>query len=556
MRNCIPANWKMSRLDSLLECVEAGSRPKGGVSHIKEGVPSVGGEHLAPNGSFRFEKLKFVPEEFAEQHDRGWIELGDILVVKDGATTGKTSFVSPEFPLSRAMINEHVLRLVASRKLSRKYLFYFLWSQQGQQEILKDFRGTAQGGISKGFPSKVEVPIAPEGEQHRIVEAIESYLTRLDAAVASLEQVQKNLERYRASVLKAAVEGRLVPTEAEFAKKEGRSYEPASELLKRILIERRKKWIENAAEKARAKTQDKARKTGKPWTNADDIKTLEKERAKAAKKYKEPVAPDTSNLPDLPGGWCWATIESLLREPLRNGHSAKATSDPDGIRTLTLTAVTEGDFSTQNTKITSADPQRVADLWLEPGDLLVERSNTVELVGSTALFDGSSRFAIFPDLMIRVRLLDGILPKWTESVLRSQPVRRHFQLTAQGIAGSMPKISQSVVATLPVPVPPCAEQQNIVDALDLYKLLVSQIAAESARAIARSRSLRQSILKWAFEGKLIPQDPNDEPASVLLERIKTERESMQPHKTRRSNKKKSEASKHDKQLDLLGGSNK
>ena len=90
----------------------------------------------------------------------------------------------------------------------------------------------------------LEVPVAPSAEQRRIVEAIESYFTRLDDARATLERVQRNLERYRASVFKTAVEGRLVPTEAQLARVEGRSYEPASVLLKRIIAERRRRWDE------------------------------------------------------------------------------------------------------------------------------------------------------------------------------------------------------------------------------------------------------------------------------------------------------------------------
>jgi type I restriction enzyme S subunit len=134
--------------------------------------------------------------------------------------------------------------------------------------------------------------VAPTPEQHRIVEAIESHLTRLDAAVAALEQVKANLRRYRGSVLKAAVEGRLVPTEAALARKEGRDYEPASALLARILEERRRRWEEAELAGLRA--------VGKIPTD---------DRWKA--KYKEPLVPSLSNLPELPDGWCWASPDQL-----------------------------------------------------------------------------------------------------------------------------------------------------------------------------------------------------------------------------------------------------
>ena len=117
------------------------------------------------------------------------------------------------------------------------------------------------------------VPLAPLPEQHRIVAEIETQFTRLDASVAALRRAQANLKRYRASLLKAACEGSLVPTEAERASSEDRDYEPAAVLLERILAERRAHW-----------------------------ESQEKRRG----KYKEPSAPDTSDLPELPEGWVWA----------------------------------------------------------------------------------------------------------------------------------------------------------------------------------------------------------------------------------------------------------
>jgi len=125
-----------------------------------------------------------------------------------------------------------------------------------------------------------------------------------------------------------------------------------------------------------------------------------------------PAAEATENRPDLtrpasqrsPRGWCWATLDALLREPLRNGHSAKATRTGAGLRAFTLSAVTQGDFSERNTKQTVADPEKVKDLWAEPGDIYVERSHTPELVGIARLYNGPSRYAFIPDLFITVRV--------------------------------------------------------------------------------------------------------------------------------------------------------
>lgn len=126
---------------------------------------------------------------------------------------------------------------------------------------------------------------------------------------------------------------------------------------------------------------------------------------------------------------------SFLREPLRSGHSATASSDPSSIRTLTLTAVTVGDFSERNTKITSADARRVKDLWLEPGDIRIQHSNAPELVGTSRLYQGDKNYAIFPDLMIRVRLNEEADSRFIEWVLQSEHLRQYFKSRAKGMSG-------------------------------------------------------------------------------------------------------------------------
>jgi len=104
----LPEGWVETTLDQLLQGLESGSRPKGGVRGITEGIPSIGGEHLNENGSFRFESVKFVPYSFFERMNQGHIQTGDILIVKDGATTGKVALVRDDFPYDPAVVNEHV----------------------------------------------------------------------------------------------------------------------------------------------------------------------------------------------------------------------------------------------------------------------------------------------------------------------------------------------------------------------------------------------------------------------------------------------------------------
>ena len=166
--------WPMVTLDTVLASLEAGSRPRGGTKDVKDGVPSLGGEHLNNNGGFNFTSLKYIPEEHFAIMRKGIIRLHDILMVKDGATTGKTSFVRDDFPFEHAAVNEHVFIVrVRPEIIHPAFAFYFLFSKRGQAEIHKDFRGATIGGISRQFPKKVNIPLPPLSEQRRIVEILD-----------------------------------------------------------------------------------------------------------------------------------------------------------------------------------------------------------------------------------------------------------------------------------------------------------------------------------------------------------------------------------------------
>jgi len=193
----------------------------------------------------------------------------------------------------------------------------------------------------------------------------------------------------------------------------------------------------------------------------------------------------------------------LLSERMRNGHSAPASTSRAGVRTLTLTAVTRNDFSDQFTKMTTADVDRVQDLWLQPGDILVQRANTAELVGTTAIYEGDPGWAIFPDLLIRLRADSGqILPKYLAATLRSERAHRALRSRAKGLAGSMPKIDQAAIADVRVPVPSSPQQQRSVEELEALDSSRDSLLADLHRANMRAESLRRSLLEAAFCGRL------------------------------------------------------
>ncbi|MDR4496389.1 MAG: restriction endonuclease subunit S [Candidatus Scalindua sp.] len=159
-------------LKDVIAKLESGSRPKGGASTV-EGIPSLGAEHLSYEGRIVFDKPKYVAQNFFDQLSSGILKDQDVLIVKDGATTGKVAIWMSEF--EKACINEHVFRIeIDSDKALPKYIFYFLISSYGNNQVLKDFRGATVGGISRSFADKVRMYLPSLSDQKQIVQILDT----------------------------------------------------------------------------------------------------------------------------------------------------------------------------------------------------------------------------------------------------------------------------------------------------------------------------------------------------------------------------------------------
>ncbi|WP_216593340.1 restriction endonuclease subunit S [Cyanobium gracile] len=371
------------------------------------------------------------------------------------------------------------------------------------------------GAFSIGLP--------PSSEQHRIVEAIESYLTRLDDAMATLERVQRNLKRYRALVLKAAVEGRLVPTDAELARAEGRQYERASVLLERILAERRRRWEEGELAKMKAK--------GKVPKN-DNWKA----------KYVEPTGPHASELPELPVGWCWASMDQLTARITSGSRDWTQYYDRgDSIFLMAQNVrpgfldLTHKQFVDPPLEDTSCERSQV-----RANDLLVTivGANTGDVCRVPVEL---SRHYVCQS----VALMRPVEPSSSHYI--------HFYLnSAAGQAAyanfmygqGRPHLSFDNLRETVIPLPPLGEQIRIHEVIEQKLSVAEEVSGSIFIELLRCTRLRQSILKWAFEGRLVDQDPSDEPAEVLLERIREERAASRgkkPPRPRRVNTRSASA---------------
>ena len=331
----------------------------------------------------------------------------------------------------------------------------------------------------------------PLNEQRRIVEKIETLFARLDKGEEALRAVRTLLARYRQSVLKAAVTGQLT---ADWRAENAHRLEHGRDLLARILQTRRETW-------------------------------------EGRGKYKEPAAPDTSGLTELPKGWVWATVDQLLRGSLSNGRSVP--DAPEGFPVLRLTALKDGLIDVSERKIGAWDADAAAPFLITCGDILISRGNgSKQLVGRGGLVADEFDPVAYPDTMIRIPiLLDYISPIWFLQLWNSPFMRSQIENAAKTTAGIY-KINQTDIRSFNVPLPPLAEQEEVSAMVDeqLSKIEVLQKWCETE--LTRSAALRHSVLKDAFAGRLVPQDTTDEPATDLLARIKETR-APAPNKTRR-----------------------
>lgn len=366
------------------------------------------------------------------------------------------------------------------------YVYHYLKSAKHLAESYAS--GTTFLELSAAKFAALPFPLPPLPEQRRIVARIEELFSKLDAGVSELKRTQALLKRYRQSLLHAAVTGELSRDWRERHGTDQPDVEPAERLLQRILTERRERWAQSGRKG----------------------------------KYKEPQGPKPTELPELPTEWTWASVEQLLAAPIINGLSVRGSDEPPGVAALKLSAMTENGFDFGKVRYLPVEPSAVDDLFLESGDFFVSRGNgTLRLVGRGTVAQEAPFPVIFPDTMMRLRFLQP-LTEWVNTVWPSPFVRRQIEEGAKTTAGIW-KISQPQLASVVLPLPPLPEQAYIASEVERRLSILDNMEATVAAELKRAEATRQSILHRAFTGELVPQDPADEPASVLLERIQAEK---------------------------------
>lgn len=426
------------------------------------------------------------------------VKPGELLIGMDG------DFNCARWRSGPALLNQRVCKLTADERYYSGRLLEF---------VLPGFLAAINAATSsvtvKHLSSRsieeIELPLPPLAEQTRIVEKLEELLSDLDAGVAELKAAQKKLAQYRQSLLKAAVESALT---AEWRAK-NKPQETGAQLLERILKERRARW--EARQLAKFKQQGKT--PPKDWQA----------------KYPEPVKPDTSNLPELPEGWVWSSIGECFHVVVGATPSRKKPDYWNG----TIPWVSSGEV--RFSRITETK-ERIT--W----EGLNNSSTQINPVGSVLLGmigEGKTRGQV-AILDIEAANNQNCAAIWvSETAIPPEYVYfwlwSRYEETRRGSSGNnQPALNKSIVESIPFPLPPLDETKAIVAVLDQA---ISQAIAQNAtieHSLKQSAAQRKNILKAAVSGQLVPQDPNDEPASVLLERIRAERAKREKeHKARK-----------------------
>jgi len=356
-----------------------------------------------------------------------------------------------------------------------------------------------------GFLKRCLFPIAPLNEQRRIVEKIEALFGEIDKGVESLRTAKSTLTLYRQSLLKSTFEGRLT---AGWRAQNADKLESPKTLLARIQTEReaRYKAALDAWQEARANWREGGEKGKKPA------------------KPKRPAWPDKfdfSDLRALPEGWAYLPFEALAWS-VRNGISAKP-DEKGPLKIFRISAVRPMAFDLEDfRRITDTDGS-FEDYRLTQGDLVFTRYNgSRDYVGVSAMYRGDGSH-VYPDKLIRCEVKSDILnPAFLEAATNCGESRAFIERRIRTTAGQS-GVSGGDIKAMPVPICSPTEQAEITRLLDARLEAAAALEAEIEAALTRAEALRQSILKKAFSGRLVPQDPKDEPASALLARIKAER---------------------------------
>jgi len=404
-------------------------------------------------------------------------------------------------PTVACAINQDLKALITPTVINSDFLLY--WINANARTIQELGSGTTVSGIRLEVLNNLEIDLPPSAEQARIVEKIEEIFSDLDAGMAELTTAQKKLVQYRQLLLNAAVGGQLTAT----WRAENEQLETGEQLLTRVLDERRRHW----EEKQLAKFREQGKTPSEDWQD----------------KYPKPVSPDTTDLPELPQGWVWASLDMLgdIVSGVAKGTKRDSKIAVREVPYLRVANVQRGYLDLSEVKTILATERDIEELVLEKGDVLFNEGGDRDKLGRGWVWQGEVNNCIHQNHVFRMR------PYLTE--VTPELISHHgntfgktwFQLAGKQTT-NLASINMTVLRAFPVPLAPANEQHEVLKILTDGLAALEQQEKSVERGLKQSEVQRKNILKNAFSGLLVPQDPNDEHFSLLLECICAERMAM------------------------------
>ena len=364
---------------------------------------------------------------------------GDLLVC-EGGDIGRAAIWPFDYEIR---IQNHIHRLRAYAPICTEYYYYLFYLYKHVGWI--GGKGIGIQGLSSNALHDLLFPLPPLAEQERIVakiKTIEPYTDRYAVAATNLDKLNNAFpDMLKKSILQMAVQGKLVPQNPDD--------EPASVLLERI-----------RAEKQRLVKEGKIKK------DKHESVIFRRDNSHYEKCGADEICIDDVIPFDIPESWIWVRLITLTEEKPANGYSPKGVGYATEVKNLTLTATTSGYFKSDAYKYVDVEIPSDSKYWLKHNDILIQRSNSRELVGTACVYTGEDNAFIYPDLMMRIRIMNGIDIRYIDYVLKSPFVRQYYTSSASGTSESMPKINQAIVSNTLIPLPPIVEQMRITKCID------------------------------------------------------------------------------------------
>ena len=382
-----------------------------------------------------------------------------IFAAAASGSLGRTHYINDKFITSD-------LCFILTPKDSKKYpinlKFYHFVFNSLKDEIVKNTKsGTSKESINQSNLRNYEIPYFEIDKQNLWIDKLVNTKSIKEDLELELSSGQSLLKQLKQTILQEAIEGKLT-----------------------------EKW--------RVKNPD----IGTAKELLEQIKT-EKEKLIKDKKIKasKPLAPINENeIPfDIPSAWEWCKFGEIIYENPRNGYSPKTVDYKTEIKTLKLGAITQGYFDSTQIKYLDIAIEKDSFLWLNKGDILIQRSNSLEHVGMAGIYNLEDTNYIYPDLIMKCQVVQPILNYFIHKYLVSNFTREYFRNNASGAQQSMPKINQGTVTNLLVPLPPTEEQKEIVATIEKLFTLCNELESEINQNKTTVDNLMVTVLKESFE---------------------------------------------------------